>query len=104
MILLIIHNHHHKLNNNYSDETKKLKAFIDEYEDQTDDSKSFEKQGTPAITTATYPVWIGTNQFSLQYDPTKDTFYFDYLNMPYYTTGGKQAILQYNIYYFLLQQ
>lgn len=38
------------LNKNYSDETKKLKAFIDEYEDQTDDSKSFEKQGTPAIT------------------------------------------------------
>ena len=50
MILLIIHNHYHMLNKNYSDETKKLKAFIDEYEDQTDDSKSFEKQGTPAIT------------------------------------------------------
>jgi hypothetical protein len=55
-------------------------------------------EGTPPVTTDTYPVWIGTNQFSLQYDPTKDTFYFDYLNMPYYTTNGKQAILQYNIY------
>ena len=40
--------------------------------------------------------WLGTSQFVLQYDEILDTFYFKYLNFPFY--GGNQAGLKYQEY------
>ncbi len=40
--------------------------------------------------------WLGTSQFVLKYDEIVDSFYFQYLNFPFY--GGSQAGLKYQEY------
>ena len=40
--------------------------------------------------------WLGTSQFVLEYDQVVDSFYFQYLNLPFY--GGTEQALKYQEY------
>lgn len=53
-------------------------------------------QEPASVSGASNEFWLGTSQFVLQYDEILDTFYFKYLNFPFY--GGNQAGLKYQEY------